>query len=63
MLVRVSAFALRVLGNLVRHLCRVLIALYDVTIVLPLLIERLVKATRAGADDDAREARPVKRAA
>lgn len=62
MLVRVTAFVLRVLGNVVRHLCRVLIALYDVTIVLPLLIERLVKATRAG-DSVAAESRPVKRAA
>jgi hypothetical protein len=49
MLVRVTAFVLRILGNLVRHLCRALITLYDVLIVLPLLIERLVKATRNGA--------------
>src|SRR5580765_287382 len=61
MLVRVSGFLLRVLGNLVRHFCRVLIAVYDVTIVLPLLIERVVKAARA--DDDGRESRPMKKAA
>ena len=61
MLVRVSGFLMRVLGNLVRHFCRVLIAIYDVTIVLPLLIERVVKAARA--DDDGRESRPMKKAA
>jgi hypothetical protein len=61
MLVRVAGFILRVLGNLVRQLCRVLVALYDVTIVLPLLIERVVKATRG--DEDARESRPMKKAA
>jgi hypothetical protein len=48
MLVRVLAFVLRILGNLVRQLCRVLTILYDVTIVLPLLIERMVKAMRNG---------------
>jgi len=61
-LVRVAGFILRVLSNLVRQLCRVLIALYDVTIVLPLLIERVVKATRGG-DEEARESRPMKKAA
>jgi hypothetical protein len=49
-LVRVLAFVLRILGNLVRQLCRVLTTLYDVIIVLPLLIERMVKAARGGAD-------------
>ena len=63
MLVRVGGFILRVLGNLVRHLTRVLVAIYDVTIVLPLLIERVVKATRGGGDEDARESRPMKKAA
>jgi transposase len=63
MLIRVIGFVLRILGHLVRQLCRVLVALYDVTIVLPLLVERFVKAARGGADEDAREARPVKRAA
>jgi len=62
MLVRVLAFVLRVLGNLVRQLCRVLITLYDVTIVIPLLIERVVKAARSSGDEAA-ESRPVKRAA
>src|SRR6266699_3870621 len=50
MLVRVLAFVVRILGNLVRQLCRLLTILYDVTIVLPLLIERLMKAARGGAD-------------
>src|SRR2546427_6556214 len=61
MLIRATAFVLRVLGNLVRQLCRVLIGVYDITIVLPLLIERLVRATRSVGD--ASESRPVKRAA
>ena len=59
-LVRIAAFSLRVLGNLMRHLCRVLITLYDVLIVLPLLVERMVKAARGqeGAVDS-RAARRV----
>jgi hypothetical protein len=47
-LVRMLALVLRVLGNLVRQLCRVVTTLYDVVIVLPLLVERWVKAVRAG---------------
>ncbi len=42
-LVRAAAFALRFAGNVARHASRVLIRLYDVAIVVPLLIERLVK--------------------
>jgi len=48
-LVRSLAFVLRVLGNLARNLCRVTATLYDVVIVLPLVVERLVKATRPAA--------------
>jgi len=48
MLVRTLAFVLRVLGNFVRQLCKMLTILYDVTIVLPLLVERMVKAMRNG---------------
>ena len=58
MLVRVVGFVLRVLGNLVRQFCKVLITLYDVTIVIPLLIERIVKASRGGGGDEAAESRP-----
>jgi hypothetical protein len=47
--VRTLAFVLRILGNLARRLSRVLINLYDVVIVLPLLIEHLVKAPRTRA--------------
>ena len=61
MLVRVLGFVLRILGNLVRQLCKVLVTLYDVTIVLPLVIERLVKAARSGGSEA--ESRSVKRAA
>ncbi|HYT16585.1 MAG TPA: hypothetical protein VEL80_09410 [Burkholderiales bacterium] len=56
MLVRVTGFLLRLLGNLVRQLCKVLVTLYDVTIVLPLLIERLVRATRNGTAGASRPA-------
>jgi hypothetical protein len=61
-LVRVLAFFLRVVGNLVRQLFKVFITLYDVTIVIPLLIERLVKASRGGGEEAA-DSRPVRRAA
>ena len=43
-LVRVAAFTLRIVGNVARHVSRMLIRLYDVAIVVPLLVERLVKA-------------------
>jgi hypothetical protein len=60
-LVRLAAFVLRILGNFVRNLCKVLVTLYDVTIVIPLLIERMVKTMRGG--EDTAESRPVRRAA
>jgi hypothetical protein len=41
-LVRVVAFALRLAGNIARHASRVLINVYDVVIVIPLLVERMV---------------------
>ena len=45
---RAVAVALRLAGSFIRQLCRVLIMVYDISIVLPLLAERLVKAGRAG---------------
>ena len=57
-LVRVLAFGLRLSGNVARQLSRVLIRVYDVAIVVPLLVERLVKASpprrgaRMGRADD-----------
>src|SRR5258706_572746 len=42
MLARGAAFALRLTGNLVRGLARVVVTFYDVVIVLPLLVERVV---------------------
>jgi hypothetical protein len=42
-LVRALAFALRLAGTAIRQLSRVLVRLYDVAIVVPLLIERLVR--------------------
>jgi hypothetical protein len=46
-LLRSTAFLLRVSGNVARQMSRVLIRLYDVAIVVPLLAERLFKASRA----------------
>src|SRR3981081_21606 len=51
-LIRALAFVLRILGNFARQLSRVLVSLYDVIIVLPLLLERGVKAFRGVASDD-----------
>ena len=51
------AFALRLLGNLVKQVSRGLVHAYDVLIVLPLLAENLVRTLRGGAA--ARRAPPV----
>ena len=45
-LVRTLALVLRITGQAVRHASRVLIRLYDVAIVVPLLVERMVKGSR-----------------
>jgi hypothetical protein len=50
MLARGASFALRLAGNMVRSLARVLITLYDVVIVLPLLIERLLVKKKAAEE-------------
>jgi hypothetical protein len=47
-MVHVLGFALRVLGNLARHLTRLLLHLYDLLVVLPLMVEHLVKSSRSG---------------
>jgi hypothetical protein len=44
---RSVAFLLRALSNVARQMCRVLIRLYDVSIVVPLVVERLVKGSRS----------------
>jgi len=46
-LARFTAVLLRVVGNLVRQLARVLITVYDILIVVPLLVERWAKSARA----------------
>jgi len=56
-LVSALAFALRIVGNVVRQASRVLAHAYDVLIVLPLMAEHLVRSLRSGAP--ARKARPV----
>jgi hypothetical protein len=48
-LVRMLGFVLRVLGNLARHLTRLLLHFYDLLVVLPLMVEHLVKSVRSGA--------------
>jgi len=55
LLARGAAFALRLVGNLLRNLARVLITLYDVVIVLPLLVERLVSKKQTVVVDDDEE--------
>ena len=45
LLARGTAFTLRLAGNLIRNFARVLITFYDVVIVLPLLVERMAKAS------------------
>ena len=52
--VRVLAFALRVAANVARNLSRLLIRLYDVAIVVPLLVERLVKGHLVGQEGRSR---------
>jgi hypothetical protein len=47
LLARAAAVTLRVTGNFLRQLCKVLITLYDIAIVVPLLVERWVKGLRA----------------
>ena len=44
LLARAAAFVLRLASNLMRNAARVLVTLYDVVIVVPLLVERLVRA-------------------
>ena len=54
LLARAAAFVLRLASNLMRNAARVLVTLYDVVIVVPLLVERLVRARpgRGPALDD-----------
>jgi hypothetical protein len=49
LVIRGLAFLLRIGGNLFRHVNRLLAMLYDVTIFLPLFIERMVHAARRPA--------------
>jgi hypothetical protein len=49
MLVRALAVLLRISGTIVRQVTRVLTTLYDIAIVLPLLVERLVVNGRGAA--------------
>jgi hypothetical protein len=49
MLVRALAVLLRITGTIVRRLMRVVTTLYDIVIVLPLLVERLVQNGRGSS--------------
>jgi hypothetical protein len=57
LLARAAAFVLRLAGNLIRNFARVLVTLYDVVIVVPLLVERLVRTRPEGAGRNVSEAR------
>lgn len=54
-IVRTLALSLRLIGNVARQLCGVLVTLYDVVIVLPLLVERWVNALRSGTGESGLE--------
>ena len=54
MLLRGLSFGLRLAGSLVRSLARVLITLYDIVIVLPLMLERMLRAARPARVSEAR---------
>jgi hypothetical protein len=45
-LVRAVAFTSRVVGNVARHASRVLLHFYDLLVVVPLMVEHLVKSLR-----------------
>jgi hypothetical protein len=47
LLARAAAFSLRLAGNLVRNLARVVITAYDIVIVLPLLVEKILKSKKS----------------
>ena len=55
-LVSLLAFALRILGNLVRQVSKAAVHAYDVLIVLPLLVEHSVRSLRNGAREPAARA-------
>jgi len=46
-LVRILGFVLRVLANLTRHLTRLLLHFYDLLVVVPLMVEHLVRSVRS----------------
>jgi len=46
---RAAAFVLRLAGNLVRNLTKVVITAYDIVIVLPLMVEKIVKGNKSTA--------------
>jgi len=49
LLARAAAFSLRLAGNLVRNLTRVVITAYDIVIVLPLLVEKILSKSKKPA--------------
>ncbi|HEY0337516.1 MAG TPA: hypothetical protein VGC70_09280 [Burkholderiales bacterium] len=55
LLARAAAFVLRLVGHLVRNIARVLITLYDVVIVMPLLVERLIRTRPSRAAESGRK--------
>ena len=51
-MLRIIAFALRLIGNLAHHLGRVFVNMYDMIILVPLSIERMMAARRARQRED-----------
>ena len=49
--IRALAFALRVVGNIVKQLGNLLVNVYDVLIFVPLLIERFIRSMRGGQEN------------
>ena len=58
-LVRILGFVLHVLGNFVRHFARALLHFYDLLVVLPLMVEHLVRSLRGGAGRPRSHPRPL----
>ena len=50
---RMTGFVVRLCGGVVNHLCKMLVGLYDIVIMLPLSIERLITSYRPSAEKKA----------
>lgn len=48
-LLRATGFVVRLFGGVVNHLCKMLVGLYDMVVMLPLSVERLITSYRAAS--------------